>query len=142
VLVAVADLAEKVASLTLKLDRVAAVAKAVKSERVPTLMPFAHATETTNLDYQTDDFVTEATDAQAIDVAESNCFPLSPQQNSRACETAKNKIDLALGRDPKVVNRAEGDSIAARVLELHERLGGFIKSSLPQSSHRNTKSTD
>ena len=149
--VAIADLIVNVAGLALKLDRVVAIAKIAEAGRVATVMPFAQGAEVANLMDQDADCVAEPGEARAINLAESVSFPLSPLQNSQAGDSDKSKRHLACSSDSKVVEAAseskgagyiEENSIAARVLELHDRLGGFIESSPPQSSHQKTKPTD
>jgi hypothetical protein len=47
------------------------------------------------------------------------------------------KREAALAQ-PKDASCREENAIAARVAELHDRLGGFIKRSLPQPPDQNT----
>jgi hypothetical protein len=82
-----------------------------------------------------------ACDVQAVEMAEAANFPLSLQQNSCTGNVSKDEIALidelnakleAAFAEPKDASCREENAIAARVAELHDRLGGFIKPSLPQ----------
>jgi hypothetical protein len=57
-------------------------------------------------------------------MAEAANFPLSPQQDSCIRNASTSEMGFA---EPKDASHVAENAIAARVLELHDRLGGFIK---------------
>jgi hypothetical protein len=77
-----------------------------------------------------------ACDVQTAEMAQAANFPLSPQQDSWTANTTTGEIDLinelntkleAAFAEPKDASCREENAIAARMAELHDRLGGFIK---------------
>jgi len=73
---------------------------------------------------------------QAVEMAEAANIPFSAQKNSCAGNASRGEIDLLyeLDSNPEaaVVKPEDADclgesAIAARIAELHDRIGGFIK---------------
>ena len=88
-----------------------------------------------------------ASDVQAVEMAEASNFPLSPQQDSCTDNVSRGETDLTgeltakletAFLQPQGANCREVNAIAARVAELHDRLGGFLKPSVPQQPDRTT----
>jgi hypothetical protein len=68
-----------------------------------------------------------ACDVQAVEMAEAANSLLSPQQDSCGGNAGRGEIGLLDELKPKDANCREENAIAARIAELHDRLGGFIK---------------
>jgi hypothetical protein len=82
-----------------------------------------------------------ASDLQAGDTGEVTSIPLSPHQSGWICNadpidkvSEVNSIIETSQFAPKGGSSKEMYAIAGRVLELHDRLGGFIKPSPPSTS--------
>jgi hypothetical protein len=107
---AVSSLAEQVARLTLHVNQ------------------FKKASGSTACD-------APATDtAPATDPTEASSVPLSPEQDSLTRDVSVDVRDTKTGATrsrPKAARSRGENAIAGRVLELHDRLGGFIKPSSP-----------
>lgn len=138
---AIAGLVEKVERLALNVERIVRVADETKVERAETAAHVAAecASEETG-QFNTGSAVKTCA-VQRAELVEASTFPLSPHQNSWACNVvtdeiigdANTKIEAAFSeREDDKSSRAK-NAIAGRVLELHDRLGGFIKPPLPES---------
>ncbi len=137
---AIAGLVEKVERLALHVERIVKMADATKVERAETTGHVAvkcGAEETGQFNTAS---AVKACAAQRSDFAEASSFPLSPHQNSWTCNAAteetigdaNTKIEAAFSERKDETNSRAKDAIAGRVLELHDRLGGFIKPPLPE----------
>ena len=124
VMAAIDGLAEKVAHLALRVKRIVSIPDAER-----------YALEKTNLGA-----TLAATDSnvQVFQMAEELNFPLSPQQGRCVDNTCKSVTELTGELAAKLeaafpqlqdANCPEENAVAARVAELHDRLGGFLESS-------------
>ena len=145
----IAGLAEEVAHLALNVKRIVAVAdarlkrseprnRAALRQRMPRKSVEQAALKSTS--------AATARDVQAVEMAEAANFPLSPQQDNCTGNVSSEidllddlnaKLKVALA-EPKDASCREENAIAARVAELHDRLGGFIGSSLSRPPGQNT----
>jgi hypothetical protein len=157
----VADLAEAVARVALHVKINAVIADAAEVERTAEALRTASGRATEWVEPQSRreassvDIVISH-DAQVSRIAESATIGNSLQRNGWIDDANKNemdvvdelcaarsdlaKVDAALA-EPKDASRGAENAIAARVLELHDRLGGFIKPHLlplSQPPDRNT----
>jgi hypothetical protein len=72
-------------------------------------------------------------EAQAIEIEEMASFSTPSRQPDWATHVRKAEakfidgFDAAKAAEPKVAPFREDNAIAARVLELHDRLGGFLR---------------
>jgi hypothetical protein len=157
----VADLAEAVARAVLHVKINAVIADAAEVERTAEALRTASGRATEWVEPQSRreassvDIVISH-DAQVSRIAESATIGNSLQRNGWIDDANKNemdvvdevcaarsdlpKVDAALA-EPKDASRGAENAIAARVLELHDRLGGFIKPHLlplSQPPDRNT----
>jgi molybdenum cofactor biosynthesis enzyme MoaA len=143
----VADLAEAVARVALHVKINAVIADAAEVERTAEALRTASGRATEWVEPQSRreassvDIVISH-DAQVSRIAESATIGNSLQRNGWIDDANKNemdvvdelcaarsdlaKVDAALAK-PKDASRGAENAIAARVLELHDRLGGFIK---------------
>jgi hypothetical protein len=149
VMVAIAGLAEEVAHLALHVKRIVAISDAAEAEWAEAVIRVAAARATETVEQAEFKATSAATacDAHAIDMEEAANFPLSPQQDSwtrNARISDKDAVDElnagssrlakveAARAEPKDSSRRAENAIAARICELHDRLGGFIKPQLSQ----------
>jgi hypothetical protein len=134
---AIAGLAEEVTRLVLHFKLTAAIACAAEAERAAEALRAAarRATETVEQAELKASSAATACDVQAVEMAEASNYPLSPQQDSctgnisseiHLIDELNAKLEAALA-EPKDASCREENAIAARVAELHDRLGGFIK---------------
>jgi hypothetical protein len=148
VMAAIDGLAEEVARLALHVKHIVAIADARPKRSVPrkrsALRRRAQRKTVEQAELKTTAAAT-ACDVQAVEMAEASNFPLSPQQDSctgnvsseiHLIDELNAKLEAALA-EPKDASCREENAIAARVAELHDRLGGFIKSSLSQPPDQN-----
>ena len=137
VMAAIAGLAEEVTRLALHFKLTAAIACAAEAERAAEALRAAtgRATETVEQAELKATSAATACDVQAVEMAEASNYPLSPQQDSctgnisseiHLIDELNAKLEAALA-EPKDASCREENAIAARVAELHDRLGGFIK---------------
>jgi hypothetical protein len=143
----VADLAEAVARVALHVKINAVIADAAEVERTAEALRTASGRATEWVEPQSRreassvDIVISH-DAQVSRIAESATIGNSLQRNGWIDDTGKSEIDVvdelcaalsdlakvdAALAEPKDASRGAENAIAARVLELHDRLGGFIK---------------
>lgn len=146
VMAAIDGLVEEVAHLAFRIEHLVATANAAKAELAEQAVspgatrPVTEAVEQTELKATS---ATTACDPQALEIAEAVMFPLSPQQDcmDRASGGETNLIGGLASKleakcpEPKNASCREENAVAARVAELHERLGGFITPSLPHPPH-------
>jgi hypothetical protein len=133
---AIEDLADEVARLARKLNRIAPLASKrgtpiLEKARLEAALPGAFAATTC--------------EALSPETEEAKSFPLSPQRNTEINEviadelveepSANFKSSLP---EPTHASCSEENAIAARVADLYERLGGFINLSLPKPTDHNT----
>jgi hypothetical protein len=134
---AIAGLAEEVTRLALHFKLTAAIACAAEAERAAEALRAAtgRATETVEQAELKATSAATVCDVQAVEMAEASNYPLSPQQDSctgnisseiHLIDELNAKLEAALA-EPKDASCREENAIAARVAELHDRLGGFIK---------------
>jgi hypothetical protein len=136
IITVVAGLTEQVAHLTLQVKRLVAIAdarrkrSALQRRRKRKTAPQAELNATS---------AATTCDVQAVEIAEAMKFPLLPQQDSCTESVIRGETDLigdltaqleAAFPQSHDTNCPEENAIAARVADLHERLGGFVKSSL------------
>ena len=129
-----AGLAEAIMRTALHVKINAVIADAVEVDRTAEALRAAagRATETIEQAKLKLNSSATARDAQAFEMAETASFLLPPQQDNCAGNASRGEIELidelneAAFADPKVPNFREDNAIAARVLELRDRLGGFI----------------
>ena len=137
VMAAIAGLAEEVTRLALHFKLTAAIACAAEAERAAEALRAAtgRATETVEQAELKATSAATVCDVQAVEMAEASNYPLSPQQDSctgnisseiHLIDELNAKLEAALA-EPKDASCREENAIAARVAELHDRLGGFIK---------------
>ncbi len=89
-------------------------------------------------------FSRSSCEPQPSETGEAKTIPLSPQQDTELNETivrefveeTNTDIKTALPEPTSNIGREE-NAIAARVADLYERLGGFIKTSVPKAPERN-----
>ena len=135
---AIAGLAEEVTRLALHLKLTAAIACAAEAERAAEALRAAtgRATEAVEQAELTATSAGTTRDIQAVEMAEAANFPLTPQQDRFTGNASRGEIDLidelnakleAAFAEPKDASCREENAIAARVAELDDRLGGFIK---------------
>jgi hypothetical protein len=146
---AIAGLAVEVAHLALNVKRIVAVADARLKRSGPRKRAALRRRKPRKSVEQAELRSTSAAtapDVQAVEMAEAANFPLSPQQDS-CTGNVSSEIDLlddlnakleAAVAKPKDASCREENAIAARVAELHDRLGGFIGSSLSRPAGQNT----
>ena len=139
---AIAGLAEEVTRLALHFKLTAAIACAAEAERAAGALRAATGCATEAVE-QTELKATSAAaarDVQAVEMAEMANSALSPQQDSGTGNASRGEIDLidelnvklaAAFTRPKDASCREENAIAARVAELDDRLGGFIKPFAP-----------
>ena len=129
---------EEVTRLALHFKLTAAIACAAEAERAAEALRAAagRATETVEQAELKASSAATACDVQAVEMAEAANFPLTPQQDRCKGNASRGEIDLideinaklvAAFAEPKDASCREENAIAARVAELHGRLGGFIK---------------
>ena len=133
---AIEDLADEVARLARKLNRIAALAS---KSGTPTLEKAGFEAALPGA------FAATACEALSPETEEAKSFPLSPQRNTEINEviadelveepSANFKSSLP---EPTHASCSEENAIAARVADLYERLGGFINLSLPKPTDHNT----
>jgi hypothetical protein len=134
---AIAGLAEEVTRLALHFKLTAAIACAAEAERAAEALRAAtgRATETVEQAELKATSAATVCDVQAVEMAEASNYPLSPQQDNctgnisseiHLIDELNAKLEAALA-EPKDASCREENAIAARVAELHDRLGGFIK---------------
>jgi hypothetical protein len=134
---AIAGLAEEVTRLALHFKLTAAIACADEAERAAEALRAAtgRATETVEQAELKATSAATVCDVQAVEMAEASNYPLSPQQDSctgnisseiHLIDELNAKLEAALA-EPKDASCRKENAIAARVAELHDRLGGFIK---------------
>ena len=137
VMAAIAGLAEEVTRLALHFKLTAAIACAAEAERAAEALRAATGLSTETVEQAELKATSAATvcDVQAVEMAEASNYPLSPQQDSctgnisseiHLIDELNAKLEAALA-EPKDASCREENAIAARVAELHDRLGGFIK---------------
>jgi len=137
VMAAIAGLAEEVTRLALHFKLTAAIACAAEAERAAEALRAATGLATETVEQAELKATSAATvcDVQAVEMAEASNYPLSPQQDSctgnisseiHLIDELNAKLEAALA-EPKDASCREENAIAARVAELHDRLGGFIK---------------
>jgi hypothetical protein len=137
VMAAIAGLAEEVTRLALHFKLTAAIACAAEAERAAEALRAAtgRATETVEQAELKATSAATVCDVQAVEMAEASNYPLSPQQDNctgnisseiHLIDELNAKLEAALA-EPKDASCREENAIAARVAELHDRLGGFIK---------------
>jgi hypothetical protein len=137
VMAAIDGLAEEVARLALHFKLTAAIACAAEAERAAEALRAVtgRATETVEQAELKATSAATVCDVQAVEMAEASNYPLSPQQDSctgnisseiHLIDELNAKLEAALA-EPKDASCREENAIAARVAELHDRLGGFIK---------------
>ena len=137
VMAAIAGLAEEVTRLALHFKLTAAIACADEAERAAEALRAAtgRATETVEQAELKATSAATVCDVQAVEMAEASNYPLSPQQDSctgnisseiHLIDELNAKLEAALA-EPKDASCRKENAIAARVAELHDRLGGFIK---------------
>ena len=137
VMAAIAGLAEEVTRLALHFKLTAAIACAAEAERAAEALRAATGRVTETVEQAELKATSAATvcDVQAVEMAEASNYPLSPQQDSctgnisseiHLIDELNAKLEAALA-EPKDASCREENAIAARVAELHDRLGGFIK---------------
>jgi hypothetical protein len=144
VMAAVAGLVEEVAHLALHVKRIVAIADTRPKRGGPrkrsALRRRARQKTVEQAELKTTSAAT-ACDMHVVEMAEAANFPLSPQQDSCADNASRGEINLidelnakleAALAETKDASFREENAIAARVAELNDRLGGFIKASLPQ----------
>ena len=139
---AIDDLAEEVARLALHVKLSLAVAAGAEAERAAELLRAAAGCTTGALEPQSRRQAFSDDKAQASPMAEVASTKMSLQPNGWIddagnsemefmCDLCAARSDLAKGdavlAEPKGASRGAENAIAARVLELHDRLGGFIK---------------
>jgi hypothetical protein len=139
VLAAIDGLIEEVANLALRVNRAVAMAHAVKAELPEKSISNGAArpaTETVDQREILAKAAASACNAQTVEMVESVNIPLSPQKDSCSDNVGRNEPDLicdlsakleAAFPQPHHENCPEENTVAARVAELRERLGGFIK---------------
>jgi hypothetical protein len=138
--VTIAGLAEKVEHLALQVKRFVATSAAANAE------PAAKPLSALRCAIETGDRLSAtspAAVAQAVDVMETANFPLSPHQENWPHQGGRGdivdhlnaKVEAAPS-ESKDENPLAKNGFAERVLELHDRLGGFIKPALPVSSEQ------
>jgi hypothetical protein len=150
VMAAIDGLVEEVAHLALRVKRIVSIAdarrKRSESRKRAALRRRARRKTLEQAELGATSAAT-ASDVQAVELAEASNFPLSPQQDSCTDNASRGETDLtgeltakleAAFPQPQDANCPEENAIAARVAELHDRLGGFIKPSLPQQPDRTT----
>lgn len=121
VVVAVADLAANIEKLAVNVNRIVALldpGKVKSGGKSPNRAPAASAPR--------------ARDLLGSDLAEATNFPLSPRQDSWTCNVYPFEVDAnfeASRVSAKDNSSRAKNGIAGRVLDLHDRLGGFIKNS-------------
>src|SRR5450759_91350 len=137
VMAAIAGLAEEVTRLALHFKLTAAIACAAEAERAAEALRAAtgRATETVEQAELKATSAATVCDVQAVEMAEASNYPLSPQQDSctgnisseiHLIDELNAKLEAALA-EPRDASCREENAIAARVAELPDRLGGFIK---------------
>jgi hypothetical protein len=137
VMAAIAGLAEEVTRLALHFKLTAAIACAAEAERAAEALRAATGRATETVEQAELQATSAATvcDVQAVEMAEASNYPLSPQQDNctgnisseiHLIDELNAKLEAALA-EPKDASCREENAIAARVAELHDRLGGFIK---------------
>jgi hypothetical protein len=147
---AIDGLAEEVARLALHVRRIVAIADARPKRSEPrkrsALRRRVRRKTVEQAELKASSAATPC-DVQAVEMAEASNFPLSPQQDSCTGNASRGEMGLidelnakreAALAQPKDASCREENAIAARVAELHDRLGGFIKRSLPQPPDQNT----
>ncbi len=125
VIVAVADLVEKVEHLALRVKRITAIAGTANAEQTAkAVRRSGTGAADRNDDIEVRSAAITERNTKEIDTTEAANFPLSPRNEQNA------KIETARA-EPKDGNSRAKNAIAGRVLELHDRLGGFVKPPLP-----------
>ena len=138
VMAAIAGLAEEVTRLALHFKLTAAIDCAAEAERAAESLRAATecATETVDQAELKATSAAPACDVQAVEMAEMANCALSPQQDSGTGNASRSEIDIidelhakleAAFTRPKDASCREENAIPARVAELYDRLGGFIK---------------
>jgi hypothetical protein len=133
---AIEDLADEVARLARKLNRIAPLASkrgtpTLEKARLEAALPGAVAATTC--------------EALSPEREEAKSFPLSPQRSTEINEVIADELveePSAIFKtslsEPTYARCSEENAIAARVADLYERLGGFINLSLPKPTDHNT----
>ena len=136
ILAVVAGLTEQVAHLALQVKRLVAIADARRKRsasqrrRKRKTVPQAELKATS---------AATTCDVQSVETAEAAELLLSPQQGSCTENAVRGETALINNLTAQVeaafpqshdANCPEENAIAARVADLHDRLGGFVKSSL------------
>jgi hypothetical protein len=136
IMAAVVSLADEVARLTLHVKRLVAIADARRKRSALRRRARREMVQQAELKAT---FATTVCNVQAAATAEATKFPLSPQQDNCTDNASRRETDLigdltaqleAAFPQPHDTNCSEENAIAARVADLHDRLGGFVKSSL------------
>jgi hypothetical protein len=135
VMAAGADLAEQVGHLTLQVKRLVAIADARRKRS--TLQRRTRRKKAVQQAELKETSAPTTCDVQSVETVEATTFPLSPQQGSNvenpiSGETAlidnlTAQLEAAFPQSHDA-NSPEENAIAARVADLHDRLGGFVKS--------------
>jgi hypothetical protein len=147
VIAPIEGLVKEVAHLAIRIKHLVAMANAAKAELAEQAVgpgatrPVTETVEQTVLKATS---AATACDPQALEMAEAVMFPLSPEQDcmDKASSGEANLIDELTSKqesifpEPKNASCREESAVAARVAELHERLGGFITPSLPRPPHQ------
>ncbi len=125
VTVAITGLIEKVEHLALHVNRIVALADSANAILAKARRVRENADQFRAVSGSGDD-------PQAADRTEATNFPLSPHQDRWTRDVNASEIVDQLKSNRALVESGEASSraknaIAGRVLELHERLGGFIK---------------
>ena len=135
---AIAGLAEEVTRLALHFKLTAAIACTAEAERAVEALRAATggAAEPVEQAKLKTTSAAAACDVQAFEMAEAANFLLTPQQDRCTGNAGRSEIGLldelkpkleAAFAEPKDASCREETAIAARIAELHDRLGGFIK---------------
>ena len=124
---AIARLIDEVAHLALRVEFLLAKTNAVN-------LPLAHDNPTEQNIFKPE--VIETCDAETVNTSEVGNTPLSPQQNNWTYSASIAEMDLGDHLDNNIgalftpKNARSGYGLAGRILELQDRLGGFIKPAL------------
>lgn len=150
VMAAIEGLVEEVAHLALRVKRIVSIADARRtrseSRKRAALRRRARRRTLEQAELRAMSAAT-VSDVQAVEMAEAPNFPQSSQQDSCTDNASRGETDMAgeptakleaAFPQPQGTNCPEVNAIAARVAELHDRLGGFIKPSVPQQPDRTT----
>jgi hypothetical protein len=127
VIAAVADLVEKVEHLALRVKRIASIAAMANAEQTTTIRGSGTGAADRKDEIEVRSAAVTERDTKEIDLTEAANFPLSPR-NEQNARTEIARAELQDG------NSRAKNAIAGRVLELHDRLGGFVKPPLPLPS--------